>query len=129
MQRSHAAAAAILFSAVACASEKTSWELLAPRSADATGDVKLTVQKDRSVLARSPRPRPTAYTITAEPTLRRIAAVRLEVLPDKSLPGGGPGRAHHGNFILTRFEAHIVAADGTVSPVAFTSVSSTPVDE
>ena len=30
-------------------------------------------------------------------------AVRLQVLPDDSLPGKGPGRADNGNFVLSRF--------------------------
>ena len=34
-----------------------------------------------------------------------ISAFRLEVLPDDSLPGKGPGRSSGGNFVLTKFSA------------------------
>jgi hypothetical protein len=33
-----------------------------------------------------------------------ITAVRLEVLPDKSLKANGPGRAPNGNFVLNEFK-------------------------
>ena len=43
-------------------------------------------------------PGETIYTITAPATLPRITALRLEALPDPSLPKGGPGRDVYGNF-------------------------------
>ena len=42
--------------------------------------------------------------------MQRITAVRLEALPDPSLPKGGPGRDHYGNFVLTGF--HLTVDDG-----------------
>jgi hypothetical protein len=35
--------------------------------------------------------------------LKGITAIRLEALPDKTLPGNGPGRADNGNFVLGEF--------------------------
>ena len=32
-----------------------------------------------------------------------ITGIRLEALPDPSLPKGGPGRDYYGNFVLTGF--------------------------
>ncbi len=40
-------------------------------------------------------------------TLPQVAAVRLRVLTDESLPKGGPGRAENGNFVLTDFEFEV----------------------
>ena len=36
--------------------------------------------------------------------LKGITAIRLEVLPDPSLPAKGPGRAPNGNFVLNEFK-------------------------
>ena len=46
----------------------------------------------------------TIYTIEAGPRLPRITAVRLEALPDPSLPKGGPGRDLYGNFQVNGVE-------------------------
>ena len=35
-------------------------------------------------------------------------ALRLEVLPDRSLPSQGPGRAGNGNFVLSELTASVV---------------------
>ena len=44
------------------------------------------------------------YTVVARPGLNRIIAIRLEALPDPSLPGGGPGRhPGEGNFDLNEW--------------------------
>lgn len=41
------------------------------------------------------------YTLVAPTEVRGITAIRLEALPGKELPGGGPGLAPNGNFVLT----------------------------
>ncbi|MCA8956669.1 MAG: DVUA0089 family protein [Planctomycetes bacterium] len=41
------------------------------------------------------------YVAVATSTLARITALRLEALPGTDLPGGGPGLAPNGNFVLT----------------------------
>jgi serine/threonine protein kinase len=54
-------------------------------------------------LASGKNPLPETYTITAMTRLTGITAIRLEVLPDPSLPQQGPGRAESGNFHLDEF--------------------------
>jgi hypothetical protein len=61
------------------------------------------LQADGSLLASGPNESPETYTITAETREVGITAVRLEVLPDASLPSGGPGRVYNGNFALDEF--------------------------
>jgi hypothetical protein len=63
----------------------------------------LTQQADQSMLASGLNLTPDTYTITADTDLTNITAFRLEVLPDPSLPSGGPGRAYNGNFVLSEF--------------------------
>ena len=76
------------------------WSVLTPKLVTATGDVVLTPAADGSVLASGPNPGETVYTIEASTALPRIIALRLEALPDPSLPKGGPGRDVYGNFQL-----------------------------
>jgi hypothetical protein len=44
------------------------------------------------------------YTIAAQTKLNGITAIRLEVLPEASLPSKGPGRATNGNFVLNELK-------------------------
>ncbi|MEX2176088.1 MAG: DUF1553 domain-containing protein [Pirellulaceae bacterium] len=46
----------------------------------------------------------------------KLTAIRLEVLPDKSLPKSGPGRSKSGNFVLSTFSA-TVRTPGSDRPV------------
>ena len=79
---------------------KERWTVLRPRSAVSSGGATLTVQADGSILAGGKNPCPDTYTIVAETDLERITGVRIEVLPDSSLPAGGPGRCFNGNLAL-----------------------------
>jgi hypothetical protein len=47
------------------------------------------------------------YTVTFALPAAGTTAVRLEVLPDPSLPAGGPGVAANGNFVLTAVTAAV----------------------
>ena len=82
----------------------TAWHVLTPKSLAAGGDVVLRAEADGSVLASGPNPGETTYTIEALAGLPRITAIRLEALPDPTLPKGGPGRDPYGNFQLNGFD-------------------------
>src|SRR6476661_1362434 len=62
-----------------------------------------TKQDDDSWFVSGTRPEKDTFTITAQ--------IKREVLPDKRLPQGGPGRYDNGNFHLSQFRA-------TAKPVA-----------
>lgn len=64
----------------------------------------LTLQKDGSFLASGKNAAKDVYTVTGVSKLDRITGIRLEVLPDDSLPAKGPGRAPNGNFVLSEFK-------------------------
>ena len=89
------------------------WQVLTPKRLDATGGVTLTpvstdaaagTPHDGSVMASGANPGDTVYTIDAVTTLPRVTAIRLEALPDPSLPKGGPGRDVYGNFQMNGIE-------------------------
>ena len=78
------------------------WTVLEPKDLKASNGAKLTNESDRSVFAEGPNGKGT-YTVSAETDLTGITAIRLEVLADKRLPRGGPGRASDGNFVVNEF--------------------------
>jgi hypothetical protein len=69
-----------------------------------------TRQSHGSWLVGGARPNHNTFVVTARTTLRNIRALRLEALPDASLPHGGPGRFDNGNFHLSSFRAAVKSA-------------------
>jgi hypothetical protein len=78
------------------------WETLTPEGFVSRDGAHPSLLADGSILVSGPQPDNDVYSLwfTGE---RGISAVRLEVLPDPSLPSQGPGRAESGGFILSRF--------------------------
>ncbi len=74
-----------------------------------SGDVGITfkTQKDGSVLVGSSSPDVATYTITGQTKLSGINALRIDVLPDPTLPAKGPGRVAHGNFVLSEISLEV----------------------
>jgi len=93
------------------------WTVLTPKVMESTGGVELALQPDGSVLASGPNPGYAVYTIEAPAPAIRITAIRLEALPDPSLPKGGPGRDLYGNFQMNGVE---VEAGPASAPAART---------
>ena len=54
--------------------------------------------------ATSAPPDDAEYTVSAEFPSGAITGLKLEVLPDPSLPMSGPGRAQNGNFVLNELK-------------------------
>jgi len=102
------------------ASGASPWQILKPVSAVSANGAELTPQGDLSLLASGRNVTPDTYTITANTDLTSITALRLEVLPDPSLPAGGPGRAVNGNFVLSEFSVRAapLTEGSPLSPVA-----------
>ncbi len=93
------------------ASEPTTWETLSPVKFVSSGGATLKRLDDSSLLASDVRPDVDTYTITAPTALRKLTALRLEVLTDDSLPMRGPGRQDNGNLHVTEFEASVFDAE------------------
>ncbi len=90
-----------------------------------TANVSLEQLPDNSILASGPPVFGTEYLVTAKTSLPRITALRIEMLPDESLPGGGPGRGVNGDFVLSEVEFALVQAGGEAAGEAkkFSSVT------
>lgn len=65
------------------------------------------IQEGGSILAVGPSPDKDTYVVTFTTDLKGITAFRLEVLPDPSLPGHGPGRFQNGDFRLEEIELQV----------------------
>ncbi|MGE3822112.1 MAG: DUF1549 domain-containing protein, partial [Isosphaeraceae bacterium] len=83
------------------ASSEADWTVLTPRSAVSQGGATLTVKGDGSVLASGENPARDTYRLTFAAPRGGLNGLKLELIPDGSLPGLGPGRASNGNFVLT----------------------------
>ena len=103
---------------------QTAWTPVTPQDLTATNGVVLKVQADGSALASGANPPLTSYTLTAITKATQMTAVRIEALPDPSLPRGGPGRDGYGHFRVTGLRVFAAPADGSAkpAPVAFKTV-------
>jgi hypothetical protein len=94
------------------------WTVLRPTSTKANLP-HLTVLDDNSVFASGDQSKSDTYDLSFDTDLRGITALRLEVMPDDRLPGGGPGRVYYegpfGDFVLSEFR---VTAGGKRVPLA-----------
>jgi hypothetical protein len=86
------------------------WTPLAPQEASATGGVRLTVRPDASIVASGANAELTTYTVRARTASTGLTGLRLEALPDPSLPRGGPGRDAYGHFRLTGIHVEVAPA-------------------
>jgi mono/diheme cytochrome c family protein len=80
---------------------------------------------DGSILATGDIPNDDTYTVEFTLGDNPVSAIRLEVLPHDSLPGGGPGRGvilAEGDFLLTEIQAEL-RGDSVSTPIAIQSAS------
>ncbi len=80
------------------------WEVLSPTRYQSAGGASMKRLPDGSILVGGENPQADTYAIEAKIPAASITGVRLEVLPDASLPHGGPGRDPNGNFFLSDFD-------------------------
>jgi hypothetical protein len=85
-----------------------SWTPLDATTMKSQGGAIFNKQKDFSILLSGTNSPQENYTITFDTKIPDITGIRLEVLPDKSLPAQGPGRAANGNFVLNEFKVAYV---------------------
>ncbi|MEY3448589.1 MAG: hypothetical protein RL749_205 [Verrucomicrobiota bacterium] len=60
------------------------------------------------------------YVLEAPLAAGLLTAVRLEALPDDSLPGKSLGRSSNGNFVLSGLEVRLLTADGRTTNIPLT---------
>ncbi len=101
------------------------WQYLQPEQPTALHGTMLKVQEDQSILASGPSGDTNTYTIKSKTELSGVTGFRVELLPDKSLPKSGPGRAGNGNFVLSEFKVAMVDSEGKRTPLKFVKAQAT----
>ncbi len=101
----------------------TAWTVLRPHEMK-TNSPKLEVLADGSIFSTGDITKRDVFTLKMRLNEVKgpVTALRLEVLPDERLPGGGPGRTYYegqkGDFFLSEVSAKVAG-----KPVAFQSAS------
>jgi hypothetical protein len=106
-------------------SAQVPWVVLKPEGLVSLEGVTLKALPDGSFLASGKNPATDTYLFTTSQLPPGVTALRLEVLPEDSLPQRGPGRAGNGNFVLSEFVVHHRVADGQTKPVALANPTAT----
>ena len=96
-------------------SNPVKWRILQPVVFVASSGATLTKQPDDSIVASGEIADQEVYTVTSPVDLKRLTAVRLEVLADERLPKGGPGRAKNGNLHLSEVDIRWFSVDADAS--------------
>jgi hypothetical protein len=96
--------------------EQISWTPLKPTEFMARYGSRLKLLDDHSVLATGPTPSRDTYDLVFSPGKREIQALRIEVLPDPSMPDGASGRADDGRFILSKLGARLTSVSDSSDP-------------
>jgi hypothetical protein len=81
----------------------TDWTPLTVVKASALSGAAITAQDDGSLLVSGPLSDNDTFTLELAAPGFPVTALRLEALPDRSLPAGGPGRSANGNFVLSEW--------------------------
>ncbi len=98
------------------------WTTAQPAAYYSRNGAVLKLLDDGSILSTGATPTKDTYELTLRPGKRRIAALRLEVLPDPSQPHGALGRAADGRFSLSAIEVrHTTIADSQDPPLVYMS--------
>ncbi|MEZ5965847.1 MAG: DUF1549 and DUF1553 domain-containing protein [Planctomycetota bacterium] len=102
------------------------WRVIIPDHMHSAGAADLAVREDGSVFVYGNNPDHDTTTLTLTPS-GPVAALRVEALPEPTLPDGGPGRSPFfptGGFMLSDARARVVAPDGgTVRDLRFATAS------
>ncbi len=98
--------------------QRAAWPLLTPTKLESRGGATLTRRPDGSILASGKNPNFDVYTIEFTPASQPITALRLELIPDPSLPNQSFGRHVNGNFVLSGVEVE-TTAPGSKTPTKY----------
>ena len=93
------------------------WESLVDEKVSAKENAEFKRLDDGSWLVSGGTAAKETYVVEATPSGSMLTAVRLEALPDDSLPNKSLGRAFNGNFVLSSFEVRLRTADGKTTNI------------
>jgi hypothetical protein len=98
------------------------WTTARPEALLSRNGARLELLADGSVRSTGPVPVKDTYDLMFRPGKKRLAALRLEVLPDDNQPQKSTGRADDGRFNLSAIEIrHANLSDSQDSPLVYVS--------
>jgi len=92
-----------------------SWTPLTMREGSSQAGVTFEKKEDQSILVTGPLAKD-EYEVIYDIPKGSLTGLRLEAMPDDSLPSQGPGRSQNGNFVLSELKAQVRLADGSEGP-------------
>ncbi len=94
------------------------WSRLKAEKMTAASGSAMKLQDDGSVLVEGAGPAKEQYVLNFPYAEKRLSGLRLEVIPDKSLPKGGVGRSQNdGNFVLSAIRVAWKSKSGEIKEV------------
>lgn len=94
------------------------WNVLKSQTMTALSGSAMKVLEDSSILVAGDGPAKEKYTVIFPFNESRLTGLRLEAIPDKSLPRGGVGRSlNDGNFVLTGIQLSVKSKSGAVTEI------------
>ncbi len=93
------------------------WRALEATELKSAAGATLTKQDDQSIVVNGNLAKD-VYTVVANVDLATVTGIKLEAIADASLPGGGPGRAPNGNFVLSELKVSVSAKDDAATAKA-----------
>ncbi|MBM3990430.1 MAG: DUF1553 domain-containing protein [Planctomycetes bacterium] len=95
--------------------KETQWSAWIPTEleSDSPEPLAFAVADDGTITVTGPEPDRVSYTFRGPPP-EQVQLVRLDVLPLEG-EARGPGRASHGNFVLSELEVAVIGDDGVTS--------------
>lgn len=94
------------------------WIVMPPSAIASASGSPYEIFPDGRVIFQGIAPETDTTTITGSSSLPQLTGIQLEVLPDPSLPAGGPGRAPNGNFHLSEIKVRIDGQPVTLANAA-----------
>lgn len=101
------------------------WIALTPDSMTSVEGAKLAPRADGAILASDKNGATDTYTLTFTKLPSAVTALRLEVLPDDSLPNKGPGRAGNGNFVLSELILKVTQGESEAVAIPLQNATAT----
>ena len=86
------------------------WKSLRATRLTSNDGATLTLGKDDSILVSGKNPESDTYVLESTVPVSQITGIRIEAMPDASLPSGGPGRDYYGNFMIHSVKVEVGAA-------------------
>lgn len=91
------------------------WSVIKADRMEALSKSEMVRQPDDSILVKGAGPAKETYTVAAQTKLKRLSAIRVEAIPDPSLPKKGVGRSpNDGNFVLSGITVSVRGKGGLI---------------